>query len=344
MTKTLLPLFLLTCNLLCVIADARADRLFETDLLKQDKNYQVDPVWSSNSVIEGATANIQNDPTRKDQFLFDIASAKAHQGKLTAALEDLAKIDSEYIKCAPDFLEERAEIKSLLGFDESAIQDIDKISANSQSWQILWHKSLIFERAGKPAEAKLLLQKALTNLQHSKVENIFAKTLRQVAREQQLVALTPDSKQKELALSMFQSLLTRPSAPEKAETLKALGLNENSRRESKSGEDTYLPLSSNSPLCYATITPDGEQIRVYIDSTACMISPDIVREQFDAATEQELWPGSMSGCGPGTLTLFQKKSQNSSPSVQFVFDGAKEQALTMFSVVYKKQSTISRRD
>ncbi len=30
---------LLICSLQCVIVDARADRLFETDLLKQGKNY-----------------------------------------------------------------------------------------------------------------------------------------------------------------------------------------------------------------------------------------------------------------------------------------------------------------
>lgn len=282
---------------------------------------------------------MRKEPKLKSSILLAIASVKAHQGRLTEALDDLSKVEPNLRM--QDFYEERAEIKSLLGFDDSAIQDMDFVlktnSGQWQTWQSLWHESVILERAGKHNEAKYCMRQALTNLQRFKpVPNLFSNTFLKEVQDKSITAIESDQKKQDTALALIQTLLQKTSAPELTETLTLLGLDKESLQKSQSRDDRYLPLSSDCPFRFATITPDGLQIRVFLDSTACLLSPDVIRKHFSTATEQEM--GGLGGCGAGTLTLYPKDTTLQS---QFLFDGGKEPALSMFFIAYKKPQTLN---
>ncbi|WP_161942160.1 hypothetical protein, partial [Sphingobium sp. 22B] len=265
-------------------------------------------------VIKEAQDKIKKEPANKGTFQFEIASANAQQGKLLTALEQMALIDDETLKHSPDFLEERAEIKSLLGFDSSAIEDIDRIERKNQNWKTFWHRSLILQRAGKIEQAKNDLKIAVAEAERFTVGDNYLRVLLESAKQHQIKALEPDPKKTEQILSMLRSFLRSTSAPTIIDTLTVLGLDEKTAEKRLDGEIIFYPLSSNSPIKYVTITPDGHQIRLFVYSAACLLTPDLVRKQFDAATEQELWPGSMGGCGPGTLTLYRRNPKQSDPT------------------------------
>ena len=97
-----------------------------------------------------------------------MAFVTAQQGRLLAALEQMALIDDPKLKEEPEFLEERAEIKSLLGFAQSAIEDMDRIERKYQNHKVLWHRSLILERAGKIEQSKLEMRKAIAEAERFK--------------------------------------------------------------------------------------------------------------------------------------------------------------------------------
>ncbi|MBX9724801.1 MAG: hypothetical protein K2X81_25575 [Candidatus Obscuribacterales bacterium] len=257
----------------------------------------------------------------------------------------MALIDDERIKRTPDFFEERAEIKSLLGFDNSAIEDMDRIERKYQNWKTFWHRSLILQRAGKIDQANLDLKRAIAEAERFKFGDNFHRILLESAKRRHITALEPDPQKTEQTLSILHSLLVTSSAPTLAETVSLLGLDQASEEKKTDGETIYYPLSANSPIKYVTIASDVHQIRLFLNSAACRITPEMVRKQFDAATDKELWPDSMGGCGPGTLTLYRKNNQHSEPLMQFVFDGANEPNLNMCFVAYKNNPrTISRTD
>lgn len=336
--KTSLSLFFITAILLLTIGNTNASRLYEIDLLRQDPNFPIDPRWFSTAVIAEAKANIKKEPEKKAQFLFDIASAKAQQGKLLEALEQMALIEDDNVKHNADFLEERAEIKSLLGFDISAIEDMDKIDTKYRNWKTLWHRSIVLQRAGKSEEGLLDFRKAVAEAERFKIGDNYVEILLKTAKQHQITALKPEPEMMAQTLEIIQSLLHYHSAPPLAETIKLIGLEGGQVEDSGTGEQLYYA-SNKSPIKCASITPTGQQIRISFDAAASAISPEIVRKDFDAGTEQEIWPGAMGGCGNGTLTLYPRHQEN--VICQFIFDGAKEPALREFFISYKEKSATS---
>lgn len=333
MQKRSLFFLFLTTALLLTVGDVRASRLYELNLLRQDPSFEINQRWFSDEVIKDAKDNIKKDPTSAARFSFEIASAMAQQGKLLKALEQMALIDDQALKESPDFLEERAEIKSLLGFDSSAVEDMDRIGWKYQNWKTLWHRSLILARAGKPEQSRFELRRAVAEAERFKTGDNYHTILLETAKKRQITALEPDSQKREQVLSTLGSLLSRTAAPAPAEIISLLGLDKKSAEPQLDGVISFLPVTSNSPFRYVTITPDGHQIRLFLHNAACQIPPDIIKEHFDAATEQELWPGDKSGCGPGTLTLYPRKQE--SRVSQFIFDGAEEPALSSFFISYR---------
>ena len=340
MQKTSIRFFFIAATLLLTVAEASASRLFELNLLRQDPNFPVDSRWFSENVIEEARTNIKKDPQNKAKYLFEIASVKAQQGKFLESLEKMAIIDDDSFKRTPDFLQERAEIKSLLGFDEAAIQDMDRIDRKYQNWKTLWHRSLVLDRAGKTKEANLDFRKAVAEAQRFKFGNNYVDILLTSAKNRKITALEPDPKNKEQILSIIQSLLSYSSAPPLVETIKLIGLDESSFEDSGAGENIYYPISMNCPIKCATITPRGHQIRISFDTAASFITPETVRKQFDAATEQELWPGGM-GSSNESLTLYPRHQET--VGSQFVFDGAKEPTLKSVFINYKEKSASTKK-
>lgn len=336
-------IFLMTL-LLLFVARADASKLYEINLLKQDPNFQIDSRWFSNDVIKELEDKIKQETANKGAFQFEIASANAQQGKLLTALEQMALIDDDKLKHTPDFLEERAEIKSLLGFDGAAIEDINKIERKYQNWKTLWHRSLVLERAGQSDLAILDLRRAIAEAERFKFGDNYHRILLESAKQRHISALEPDPHKAEQIVSILRAFIGTSAAPTLAETIILLGLDQSRGEKGADGQTTYYPCSKDSPLRYATITPDVHQIRLFLNSAECMVTPDMTRKQFDAFTEKELWPDSMSGCGPGTLTLYRKNNKDSDPLVEFVFDGAAEPRLKMFFVAYKDQRTISKGD
>ncbi|MEW6505854.1 MAG: hypothetical protein AB1457_18025 [Chloroflexota bacterium] len=334
MNTSALRIFVLGIVLLSPIA-AHADRLYETNLLKQDGfKEQLTPDVNA---IEQMKAEIKREPERKSEFLFEIATLKARQGQLKEALSDLNKTNDKYLVIRPDYLEERAEIKSLLGLHPAALLDIDSVlnrtsSGEWQKWRTLWHKSIILERAGKTTEAELRLREAKANLDRFQTNGIFEQTFSKVVMDRHLKAIEPEPKKADNAISLIQSLLKEPSCPKLNNTIELLGLNTSPEKNQQTREDKYIPLSPQSPLRYATITPEGNQIRLYLDTTSCLITPEDLKKNFDVGTDKELWPDGMGGCGPATLALYPK---NSSTPAMFLFDGAKKQGLCMFFISFK---------
>lgn len=335
MTKSSTLIFFSFCFLLLPIADVKADHLYETNLLKQDANFKPNPIWSSNQMITDSQAAMKNEPERKAQFLFEIASVEAHQGKLKKALADLESIKDEFIKSSPEFIEERAEIESLTGSPDLALKEMNKLLR--PGWKSLWHRSVILERAGKNVDAKITMQKALALLQHERTENPFATTLQQVTQKKQIDALAQDPKMRDVAIAGIQTLLDQSTAPAVKNILEILGLSGKPWSSgSSSREITYVPANSRSPYSYATITPDGSQIRIYMDIAACLISPETVKEKFGASSESEtpMPTGRRSRRRAGPITMSEKK--NESAINQFVFDNAERPALDSFFVTYKQ--------
>jgi len=324
--------FLLVTFLLLPVVPATASRLYELNLLRQDSSFEIDPRWFSDDLIAAANVGIKKEPAKKAQLLFEIASVTAQQGRLLAALEQMALIDDPKLKEEPEFLEERAEIKSLLGFAQSAIEDMDRIERKYQNHKILWHRSLILERAGKIEQSKLEMRKAIAEAERFKHGDNYLTILLESAKKKQLTALEPDPKKAEQVLSTIGSILDLASAPSSSEAIRILGLDEKSAEtQEANGLTLFYPLSANSPIKRASITPDAHQISLDIDNTACGITEEIVRKKFHAATEQELYPGSLSGCGPGTLTLLSTNE----PAGQFTFDGGEKPFLQRFSISFK---------
>ena len=340
MQATSICLFFIASCLLLSVAEASAARLYEIDLLRQSPVQKVDALWSSDSRIVEAQQEIRKDPTRKNQFLFDIASVKALQGKLVEALEDLATIDDDYLKATPEFLEERAEIKSLLGFDDAALNDINRIPRRFQNWKTLWHRSLIFARAGRNAESMLDFRKALAQAERFKTGDNYLTTLLESAKSRNIAALEPDPQKREKALAVIESLMNLSSAPALSDTVRLLGIETQAFDPNSAGENFHYPSSTDSPVTFATISSNAHQIRVSFDDAACMITPEIIRKQFDAATEQELYPGGMGGCANGALTLYPKHQNGS--VCQFIFDGAQKPALKEFFICYKEKSALAK--
>ena len=336
MTKSFNRLFFITSSLLLCVAEANASKLFEIDLLKQDPNFPINSNWFSDSVITAAKSEIKKQPKKKSQLLFEIASATAQQGKLLAALEQMALIDDLSLKEGPDFLEERAEIKSLLGFDLSAMEDMNKIQRKYQTFKVLWHRSLILERAGKIEQSKLEFRKAVAEAERFNSENNYLKILLSSAKRKHLTALEPNPLKADQVLAAIKSIVALQSAPTLEEATKMLGLDEKSAdNQPASGVVFFYPASADSPIKRATITPDAHQINFDIDNSACGITQTVVRKEFDAATEQELFPGSKSAPAQGTVTLLAQAEAGH--IVQFVFDGGNPPALRSFSISFKEK-------
>lgn len=328
-------IFFLAAVLLLPVVPARASRLYELNLLRQDPNFKIDSHWFSDEVIQEANNKIKSDASHKSLFLFEIASATAQQGKLIAALEQLAAIDDPKLKESPDFLEERAEIKSLLGFESSALEDLERIEPKYKSWKTSWHRALVLQRAGKSEQAKLELSKAVAEAERFKFGDNYHRILLETASKEHIEALPPDPEKAERLLTILHSILNLTSAPTLSEATNLMGLDEkNAENQTAGGTIAFMPLSANSPIKRANITPDAHQIHLVFDTASCGITADVIRKQFDAATEDELEPGSISGCGSGTLTLYSKK--HAPGAGQFVFDAAKEPALSSFFISFKR--------
>lgn len=306
------------------------------NLLRQDPGFKIDPGWFSDAVIKEASDNIEKQPEKKSIYQFEIASATAQQGKLSSALDQMALIDDPKLKQTTDFLEERAEIKSLLGFDDAALQDLDRIDRNFLTWKTFWHRSLILERAGKLEQANFNLRKAVSEAQRLNGDN-YHDVLLASARQRKITALEPDHTKAARVLSFLDEILRFSKCPTLAETIRLLKLDDRSAEPQQNGVISYRPLSSNSPIKYAIFTPDGHQIRLIFNSTECGITPGVVRNHFNASTEQELWPGAKGGCGAANLTLYSKKCKLG--NAEFGFDGAKEPFLYLnsFFICFKSQ-------
>jgi hypothetical protein len=329
-------IFLFATLLLQLIVPATASRLYELDLLRQDPTFQINPRWFSDDVIKDAKTKIKNDSRNKSLLLFEIASATAQQGKLLEALEQMALIDDPKLKEGSDFLEERAEIKSLLGFDSSAIEDMNKIERRHQNYKVLWHLSLILKRAGKTEQSNMELRKAVAEAERFKGGDNYHRILLESAKRKAITALEPDAKKADQVLAMINSILVLPSAPSLSEATRILGLNEKSaENQVASGVTFFSPMSEDSPIKRVSLTPDAHQITVEIDNAACGIPEDVIRKQFDAATEQELYPGAMSGCGPGTLALVSRESK--AGVSQFIFDAGNPPVLRSFFISFKRK-------
>lgn len=335
MTKSSTLFFFTLCNLLLTVGNARADHLYETNLLKQDATFKPNPIWSSNKMIEDAQSAIKNEPERKAQFLFDIASVEAHQGKLKKALTDLDSIADPYIKNSPEFLEEKAEIESLQGSNDLALKTMDKLLR--PNWKSLWHRSIILERAGKSTDAKLSLQKAIALLQHEKSQTAFATTLQLVAQKKQIGTIEPDPKARDAAIAGIQALMDSPAAPETKKTIEILGLSGKIWSPgSPSSENIYIPATSRSPYSYVTITPDGNQIRLFLDIATCSLSPEMVKAKFGANQDAGTPASTGRRRRTGPITMSSSKKNEFSIS-QFVFDSAESPALDSFFISYRKQ-------
>jgi hypothetical protein len=336
-----LSIFIFAIILLSPVA-ARADHLYEVNLLNKgifSKQTESDSATRLNSTIKQLKADMKLEPARKSDFQFEIASAEARQGQLTKALSDLNKIKDKNLAIRSDYLEERAEIKSLLGLHAEALLDINNIlsqaSGEWQTWQTLWHKSIILERAGKTNESELCLRAAKANLDRFQTNSIFEQTFSQIIIERHLTAIEPAPKQAKTAIALIQKLLHQPTCPQLSNTIELLGFSAQPEKNGQTSEDKYLPLSSQSPFRYATINPDGNQIRLFLDTTNCLITPEELKKNFDVGTDKELWPDGMSGCGPSTMALYPRKKS----SAMFLFDGAKKPGLCMFFIAYHPQNS-----
>lgn len=335
-TAAALPVFIFASVLLPSVA-ARADHLYEVNLLNKGVfSKRTKPATELNSTIRQLKADMKQEPARKSDFQFEIASAEAVEGQLTKALSDLNKIKDKNLTVRSDYLEERAEIKSLLGLHAEALLDINSILNNAsgewQKWRTLWHKSIILERAGKTNESEHCLREAKANLDRFQTNGIFEQTFSQIMIERHVSAIESSPKRAETVISLIRKLLQQTNCPPLENTIELLGLSTKPEKNGQTKEDKYIPLSSQSPFRYATINPDGSQIRLFLDTTNCLITPEELKKNFDVGTDKELWPDGMGGCGPSTLALYPR---HSSTSAMFLFDGAKKPGLCMFFIAYK---------
>lgn len=305
--------------------------------MRQDPHFEIDKRWFSNDVLRATQDKIKKTENKaiKAQLRFELASVTAQQGQLVDALQQMASITDFDLKQSTDFLEERAEIKSLLGFDTSALEDMDRIKNNDQSWKALWHRSLILERAGKNQESRVIFRNALAEAERFRLGDNYLRILLETAKQRQLTPMEPSTELAEKAVSIVQSLLNCASAPPLKDTITLLGLDEKSIKASTSGENHYAPLSKDSPIKVATITADGNQVRIYLDTAHCQIAPNFVRQHFDAASQKELWPGSNPSEPSTQQVLFAKKTD--SAVAQFSFDAASKPALNLFFISFKQK-------
>ena len=110
----------------------------------------------------------------------------------------------------------------------------------------------------------------------------------ETAKKRQLTPIEPSPELAEKAVSIVQSLLNLSSVLPLRDTLTLLGLDEKSVKARPGGENYYAPLSKDSPIKVATITADGNQGRIYLDTAHCQIAPNFVRQHFDAVSQNEL--------------------------------------------------------
>ena len=179
MQSTPIPLCFFTILLLIVvIPSASADQLFITNLMQYPEPMVLEDSAIHAETIRSLEQQIKDEPQRTWQLRSEIATTKARQGKLTEALNDLSLLLANTKGNSSELaLEERAELKSIMGFTDAALDDNSKVLLADQNWLFLWHRWLILKRGGQIKDAQETLGQALQALQRHGADNNLAKAL-----------------------------------------------------------------------------------------------------------------------------------------------------------------------
>lgn len=308
----LFSIFFFAPLLLSTVGDAGASELFIQNLL-----HEVPP---SEQVLDKSIktfeSQIESDPSNRWHYLLEIASTKARQGKLTESLNDLSDIILNYPSVALDnVFAERAEVKSLLGFTTSALEDCDRCSTSSLHF---WHRWLILNRAGRYVEANRALQASIRAAQHEVLPNVYSGPLHRIAEQYNVAAIPADPANGPKVIAMVEELASRSTPPSIEEIKKRFGveLKGSGRYDNKTSYSCYS-CTGDTFWDYASAASDLNQITFRINTDICAIS----KAELMAHYELESDPGMNAN------RYFAKKRGNLQ-ALSFSFTGDNEPKLS----------------
>lgn len=270
--------FFIAAILLLSIRDAQAEQLYQQNLLR-----------SAGKATVESNANKQ---TAEWALNLAKASEKARCGNLVEALNELSKLISSYPEETDlsQVFAERAEVKSLLGFTNAALEDCDRacIFENSSKFLHLWHRWMILDRAGRTVEAERALQAADRDarrqfLAESSPYASYASYVKQLAEKHCTALLKPNEQMSKKLLAAIKNL-SECETPPSIEELRDLYDIPLDGSQAKSFDCTDC--SGSKFWDFANAASDMTILRLRVNTDLCAVSKNDVSNLFDLALEQ----------------------------------------------------------
>lgn len=275
--------FSFTSILLLTIGDARASELFIGNLLHE--SLPAKEVLDKR--MRSLETQLESDKTKRWHYLVEIATTKAQQGKLCESLNDLSDVILNYPDVALDnVFAERAEVKSLLGFTTSALEDCDRCSTSSLHF---WHRWLILNRAGRYVESKRALQAAIRAAEHEAIPAIYSGPLHRIAEQYNVVAIPADPENGPKVIAMIEDMANRSTPPSIEEVKKRFGveLKGSGRDDNKTSYSCYSK-TGDTFWDYARAASDLNQILFRINTDVCSISKAELIEHYKLEPDPDM--------------------------------------------------------
>lgn len=277
MHKPSIRLFFIATILLSPITGVEAEQLFEQNLLLSSKH----------ALSSKEPPSI--DPTAKWGDGIAQASEKARHGSLVEALNDLSKLIAnhpEEVDLSKAFAE-RAEVKSLLGFTNSALEDCDQacMHAGSSKFLHLWHRWMILERAGMLVDAQRALQAADKEVhrQQTLEPSVYTSAIQQLAEEQRTKLLKADDGSSKKLLAAIKGLCERETPPSIEEVRDELNIPLEGTPSSSYG---CIDCSGNRYWVDANASPDMTILHLRINADFCAVSKEDLSNVFGLEPDQ----------------------------------------------------------
>lgn len=296
--KPILNFFFVIGILLLPIVSANAEQLFEQNLLQSSTN----PEPGKPPQLLAPVSNWGD--------AFARASEKARDGKLIESLNDLSKLIAnhpEEVDLSKAFAE-RAEVKSLLGFTNSSLEDCDQacLRAGSGRFLHLWHRWLILERAGRLIESERALQAAdkEAHKQLTPEPSHYISSIKNLAAQHRTTALKPDEHASKKLLTVIKELSARETPPnvDEVRVLYDIPL-----EGSPNSSFTCSDCSGNKFWIDASASSDMTILHLRVNTDFCALSKAEVWNQFELESEQN-------------GTSFSARTKGKLQGLRFAFD------------------------